>query len=171
MKKQRITFIISSALFLGLTILFAWAFIMLLLTGYPSRKSLVYEEGTFKEYVIMNPNEADSDFYYVIVDEYEQSLKIDMLISNKQIENALRKLDPGSKVVLCKYEDDGELILMSLSCGETQVLSYEYFMEVHGNNNRVGLVLCSIMICIGIALLVGNIVYYKKTGRTVLDGM
>ena len=51
---------------------------------------------------------------------------------------------------------------------ERFVLSYDDYLARHTKNNRIGIVVTSIMITITASLLVFGIIYYKKTGKIIM---
>ena len=51
---------------------------------------------------------------------------------------------------------------------EKFVLSYDDYLTRHTKNNRIGIVVTSIMIAITASLLIFGIIYYKKTGKTIM---
>ena len=165
----KVSFMIQSIFFVGLIIFFAWAlFSVLSIEEYPAEDSLVYEECTFIKYEFKETKYRKTStmkYYYLYVEEYVEPLIIDNIVFNETNEEALQSLIGGDKIVVSLFEDDDKLYLYSVSHNQSDILSYEAYFAEHNSNDNLGVVVCSILLCMSLALFIAGVCYYKKNGK------
>ena len=164
-KANRGEFIATTVLFSFFFVFFAVIFIgMVADGGYPSPDELVYEECTFERYEIRKHKSGRS--YLVYLEEYGDELEIDSIVSkpvsNKVNVELLDGLRAGDRVTV-SHDEDGDVY--SMAYGDSYILSYEGFLSAHESNDRLGMIIMPILLCLSVGLLVGNCVFWKKTGE------
>ena len=164
MKKQKIAFIVFIAITLAFLAFSLFCFVNLtLIDKYPSSEELTYEQCTYikSEYVSVGRGYHN---YYIYVEEYNEPLKIDNIVINRTNEELLFSLNKGDTIIVSIY-DNGKLDLFSVSYNNDYILSYEDYLTEHNGNNTVGKISTAVMSCIALGFLVGESIYYKKTGE------
>ena len=165
----KISFVIQSIFFLGLVIFFTWALIgVLSIEEYPSEDSLVYEECTFIKYEykeIKYRRTSTMKYYYLYVEEYDEPFIIDNIVFSKTNEEALQNLMGGDKITVSLFEDKDKLYLYSASYKQSDILSYEAYFVEHESNDSIGVIVCSVLLCMSLALFIAEVYYYKKNGK------
>ena len=161
-KASRGEFIPSIVVLSILFVLFAVIFIGKLSYGgdYPASEELVYEECTFVRYEMKKTKYGG--IYWVELEEYEESLKIDSLVYKHVNKGVLEDLRAGDTVTV-SYDEDGDVY--SMARGDSYILSYEDFLSAHESNHRNGMIIAPILVCLSAALVIGNCVLWKKTGE------
>ena len=154
-------FIAPTVFFSILFVFFAVIYIGFLSSGgdYPSPEDIVYEECTFERYEIRKHKSGRS--YLVYLEEYEEALKIDSIVSKHVNKTVLGGLRAGDTVTV-SYDEDGDVY--SMARGDSYILSYEDFLSAHEINYRYGMMFLLILMCLTAALIVGYCVLWKKTG-------
>ena len=165
----KISFVMQSIVWLGLIAFFTWTLIgVLSIEEYPSEDSLVYEECTFIKYEFKETKYRKTStmkYYYLYVEEYVEPLIIDNIVFGETNEEALQSLMGGDKVVVSLFEDEGKLYLYSVSHNQSDILSYEAYFAEHNSNDNLGVVVCSVLLCMSLALFIAEVCYYKKNGK------
>ena len=165
------SFIIQNIFLSSILAIFVVMFIcVLLIKGYPNKSELIYENCTFirYEYVKKYVSPGISEKYLIYVNEYETPLEIDNIVFNEINANVLNSIKSGDEIVVSIQYDHDKNNLYSMAYKEKNVLSYDDYLTRHTKNNRFGIVVTSIMIAITASLLVFGIIYYKKTGKTIM---
>ena len=163
-KANRGEFIATTVLFSFFFVFFAAIFIgMVADGGYPSPDELVYEEVTFERYEIRKHKSGRS--YLVYIEEYGDELEIDSIVAiNKVDKEILDGLRAGDRVTV-SHDEDGDVY--SMAYGDSYILSYEGFLSAHESNDRLGMIIMPILLCLSVGLLVGNCLLWKKTGKSI----
>ncbi len=161
-KASKGEFIVSTVFFSIFFVLFAVIYIGFLSSGgdYPSPEDIMYEECTFERYEIRKHKSGRS--YLVYLEEYEEALKIDSIVSRHVNKGVLEDLQAGDGVTV-SIDEDGNLYAMVH--GDSYILSYEDFLSAHEINHRNGMIIAPILVCLSAALVIGNCVLWKKTGE------
>ncbi len=149
---------------------FLFLLIVVLRQDYPSENSLVYEDCTFikYEYAQNSTRRTDIEYYYIYVEEYGLPLKIDNIVFDEKYGSALSRLKKGDKVkVSIEFYKEDSYFLYSMSCDGVDILSYDDYIQAHTQNNKYALIVCPILICMGTGLFVAEVIYYKKTGKSL----
>ncbi len=165
----KISFVIQSTFYLGLIAFFTWVLIgVLSIEEYPSEDSLVYEECTFIKYEFKETKYRKTStmkYYYLYVEEYVEPLIIDNIVFSKINEEELQSLMVGDKITVSLFEDNDKLYLCSISCKQTDILAYEAYFAEHESNDSIGVIVCSVLLCMSLALFIAEVYYYKKNGK------
>ena len=163
--KDNKSFIIQNIILSLLLAIFVVMFICVLsIKGYPNKNELMYENCTFIRYEYKKNigTTGSSEKYLIYVNEYETPLEIDNIVVNKMNVNVLKSIKSGDEIVVSVQYDHDKYNLYSMAYKERFVLSYDDYLARHTKNNRIGIVVTSIMITITASLLVFGIIYYKK---------
>lgn len=163
-KASKGEFIASTVFFSIFFVLFAVIYIGMLFGGgdYPSPEDIVYEECTFERYEIRKHKSGRS--YLVYLEEYEEALKIDNIVSRHVNKGVLEDLQAGDGVTVC-IDEDGKLYAMAH--GESYILSYEDYLSAHESNHGFAMIGLPVFMCLYAALVIGNCVFWKKTGKCI----
>lgn len=143
--------------------------ISLITVDYPAHEALVYEECTFVKYEkkVSATSKGTSSRYYIFVEEYDKGLEIDNIVFTEQQEEILQTILTGDKIKVSIYENKKQFDLFSMVYQEKTVLSYEDYLSAHNRNNTAGIIGCAFCeVCTG-ALFIGEILRYKRTGKTL----
>ena len=161
-KASKGEFIVSTVFFSIFFVLFAVIYIGMLSGGgdYPSPEDIVYEECTFLRYEMKKTRHART--YWVELEEYEEALKIDSIVSKHVNKGVLEDLQAGDGVTV-SIDEDGNMYAMAH--GDSYILSYENYLSAHEINYRYGMIFLPILMCLTAALIVGYCVLWKKTGE------
>ena len=163
MKRNLVTFITVSIFICGLAGFFIWGLTSLLFAvDYPEKNELRYEECTFIGYENVRDRGTR---YYIFVNEYDEPLEIDNIVSSSVSESLLRDISSGDKITVSIDQSDKDLY--SMYCGDINILSYDDYLSEHEPNNALGVVLLTLFSCLMLGLLVVEIIYYKKTGDII----
>lgn len=170
-KREKTISIIHRVISLLLAVPFLILFIVDLTQEYPPEESLVYEQCTFVkyEYILKESRKSpETEYYEIYVEEYDIPLRIDNIAFHKANGAALSELKKGDKITLSIefYREDLHY-LYSISCGDTNILSYKDYIEAHSGNDKYGFIICPILFSLGIGLFIAEVIYYKKTGRSL----
>lgn len=165
---NKIPFIIQNVLFLGVAMFFSVLFIITVSTDYPSEESLVYEECTFIKYEHnkrKNGKYNEAHYYSIYVKEYKQPLEIDNIVFDDADKDVLSGIKEGDKITVCKYEDDGEMILVSASYNGDYVLTFDDYITIHKENDTALNKVWIFFIIIFVSLFIWGVIHYKRTGE------
>lgn len=165
------SFIIQNIFLSSILAIFVVMFIcVLLIKGYPNKSELIYENCTFirYEYEKNIGTHGSSKKCLIYVNEYETPLEIDNIVVNEINANVLNSIKSGDEIVVSIQYDHDKYNLYSMAYKERFVLSYDDYLTRHTKNNRIGIVVTSIMIAITASLLIFGIIYYKKTGKIIM---
>ncbi len=138
--------------------------------NHPSESELVFEECTFIKYEYQYHDRvkgSDYEDYLVYVEEYDEALKISGIVFEKADQIALSRLNPGDKVTLSIKKHYDMLHLYSMSYGDTYILSYEDYLSENIKNDKNIAIICIILIFIGIAFSLIDVIYKKVKGKSL----
>ena len=165
----KISFVIQSIFSISLIAFFTWVLIgVLSIEEYPTEDSLVYEECTFIKYEFKETKYRKTStmkYYYLYVEEYGEPLIIDNIVFSKTNEEILQSLIGGDKITVSLFEDKDKLYLYSASYKQSDILSYEAYFAQHESNDSIGVIVCSVVLCMSLALFIAEVYYYKKNGK------
>ncbi len=167
-KIEKTAHILQSIVSLLLAVPFLIFLIMSLTIKYPPQDSLVYEECTFIKYEYVKEEHrksASQEYYHIYVEDYSAPLEIDNIVFDKIRKKSLSTLEKGDKITISK--DFSDNTLYSMSHNDDYIMSYDTYLEVHKENDKLGILVWCVGICIGIGLFTAEVIYYKKTRRAL----
>ena len=169
-KLNKVMFFWQSLLFGGIGMLFLVSLIYFMFDDPPPAETLVYEKCTFVKYELEQEKGAKGkvyNHYYIYVEEYAEPLEIDEMVFQTIKEKELLSLKNGDKITVSISDKN---YLYSLFSGDDYIWSYEDYLTIHKDDDKVGFVVLSVLSCLGFVPFIIGVIYYKKTGETLPFG-
>lgn len=167
---NKVMFFVQSLFFGGVGMLFLVSLIYFMIDDPPPAETLVYENCTFVKYEFEQKKGARGsvyNHYYIYVEEYEEPLEIDEMVFQSIKESELLSLRSGDKITVSISD---KAYLYSLFYGDDYIWSYEDYLIVHKDNDKVGFIVASMLSCLGFVPFIIGIIHYKKTGEILPFG-
>ena len=156
---SKTAFVLSSTAIL-LCICFCLFFLMgIVFEKYAAEETLVYEEYTFVKYERKRSGKS-SVRHEIYVEELEAPLVISSIALHQTNREALSGLEQGDRVTASIYAFKDEWGVYAISCNGVSILSYEEYVSRNRENDRVGIVLLSVVSVAFIGGLIVNIDQY-----------
>ena len=169
-KLNKVMFFVQSIFFGGVGMLFLVSLIYFMFDDPPPAETLVYEKCTFVKYELEQKKGAKGkvyNHYYIYVEEYAEPLEIDEMVFQTIKEKELLSLKNGDKITVSISDT---AYLYSLFYGDDYIWSYEDYLIVHKDDDKVGFIVASTLSCLGFVPFIIGVIYYKKTGETLPFG-
>lgn len=156
-KKTKIGIIMLIIVMIACTVLFSVLFINCFRfysefdIGYDE---LFYEELTFDKYAIIYQHKG-ADIYEIYFQEYPEPFIFSNIVTPEIDKNAIAGLKPGEKADVY-YRDTSNrnynYSICEMTCGASQILSLQEYVEKNQNNQTFGMFFCPIAILCGLAV-------------------
>lgn len=127
---------------------------------------LFCEELTFEKYEIIEKLKG-GDIYEIYFKEYSEPFNISNIVTSAIDKKALARLKPGEKADIY-YRDTSsrnyKYSICEMTCGSSQILSLQKYVEKNQNNQIVGMIFCPIAILCGLAVSLYLLLWLIDTG-------
>ena len=128
---------------------------------YPAKSDLVYEECTFVGYTIVRRGRYNEKYYYISVEEYDDPLIIDCVVSRKANRDVLNSISAGDKITVAIKRNKSKQELYLMSCHGEDVLNYSVYVKTQNTNFKGIVILLSIFVVGCFIAIVYYVLHYR----------
>lgn len=167
MKKLAILFVVLSLAFTGFCCFLLVGCIQSYSDFSSGYEELQYQVLTFDGFENLE-SEGGSTSYAIYFREYWKPFEISSITQEKINKSALYKLEKNDRVSVYFQNDSSEkydFSICEMKLGATTILSLQDYQEANQSNQRVGMIVCSIMAAFGLFLVVISVRFFVKLNK------
>ncbi|MBE6531209.1 MAG: hypothetical protein E7679_03845 [Ruminococcaceae bacterium] len=162
--------LLISVMFFVFSIMFVAMFISSI--NYKHNSKTTYNELIYKEFTIESIREMqdpDGNIYYIDVVEEERNIKVNNLLTSKNVRDGISSLKKGD-ILYCYLKDaSSHYEVVELKTENNTILSLDDYNEIYNREGIIGIIIAPIMFAIMLGIAIKAFVIYKKENKNTID--
>lgn len=158
-----------SIMFLVFSLLFV--FIFSISINDHNYSNIDYDDLTYKEFTVENIREITDpemgNMYYISVIEDDKQIKVNNLLTNKDVVNGILSLNAGDKIYCYLLEDSSCYEVIELKTSTRTLLSLDEYKEIYKHQGTLGLIISPIGFILMLGLSIWSFVLYSREMKGV----
>lgn len=156
--------LLISVMFFAFSLMFIAMFIISV--NYNNKSKTTYNDLIYKELTVESIREVKDpegdNMYYIDVVEEEKNIKVNNLLTNKNVGNGVLSLKGGD--IICCYLIDGSSYyeIVELKTETSTILSLDDYNEIYKHQGVLGIITSPIIFAIMLGMAIKSFVAYTK---------